>query len=89
MLTSFFPNIQFIVSTHSPFVINSIDNAVVYDLENNIQIDNLSNYSYSAIIEGYLGQDQYSDILKGKIELYKELKNKDNKTQKKWIAWIG
>lgn len=81
MLTSFFPNIQFIVSTHSPFVINSIDNAVVYDLENNIQIDNLSNYSYSAIIEGYLGQDQYSDILKGKIELYKELKNKDNKTQ--------
>lgn len=32
-LVEFFPNIQFIITTHSPFVLNSIDNAVIYDLE--------------------------------------------------------
>lgn len=32
---SFFPNIQFIVTTHSPFVLNSIDNAIIYDLGKN------------------------------------------------------
>lgn len=35
LLTSIFPNIQFIMSTHSPFIINSVDNAVIYDLERN------------------------------------------------------
>lgn len=34
MLTTLFPNIQFIVTTHSPFVLNSIENVVIYDLEN-------------------------------------------------------
>lgn len=34
LLTRLFPNIQFIVTTHSPFVLNSIDSATVYDLEN-------------------------------------------------------
>lgn len=37
LLTSFFPNIQFIVTTHSPFVLQSIEKSVVYDLENQIQ----------------------------------------------------
>ncbi len=32
-LIKFFPNIQFIVATHSPFVLNSVDNAIVCDLE--------------------------------------------------------
>lgn len=71
-LTSFFPNIQFIVSTHSPFVLNSIDNAVIYDLEKNIRVENLSSYSYEGIVEGYFEVDNYS----------KELKDKrDNKEQ--------
>jgi predicted ATP-binding protein involved in virulence len=34
ILTKLFPNIQFIVTTHSPFVLNSIANTVIYDLEN-------------------------------------------------------
>jgi predicted ATP-binding protein involved in virulence len=34
MLTTMFPNIQFIVTTHSPFVMASMkDKAVIYDLE--------------------------------------------------------
>ena len=32
-LCKFFPNIQFVVSTHSAFVLNSIPDAVIYDLE--------------------------------------------------------
>ncbi|MCD7746643.1 MAG: AAA family ATPase [Lachnospiraceae bacterium] len=33
-LTTLFPNVQFIVSTHSPFILNSLENAAIYDLEN-------------------------------------------------------
>lgn len=33
-LTQMFPNLQFIISTHSPLVLNSVDNAVIFDLEN-------------------------------------------------------
>ena len=36
LLTTIFPNVQFIVSTHSPFVINSIENAIIYDLEKHL-----------------------------------------------------
>lgn len=34
LLTHLFPNIQFIVTTHSPFVLSSIPNATAYDLDN-------------------------------------------------------
>ena len=40
MLTELFPNIQFIVSTHSPFVINSIENATIFDLEKKTLVSN-------------------------------------------------
>ncbi|MBY6951039.1 AAA family ATPase [Clostridium botulinum] len=72
-LTDFFPNIQFIVTTHSPFVLNSIDNAVIYDLEKKIRIENLSAYSYEGIVEGYFEVDNYSKELKEKLEEYKNL----------------
>ena len=54
LLTSIFPNIQFILSTHSPFIINSVDNAVIYDLEKNLLVENgLSDVPYAGIVEGY------------------------------------
>jgi len=53
LLTSFFPNIQFIVTTHSPFVLQSIEKSVVYDLEKRMQVEDLSGYSYDALIESY------------------------------------
>ncbi|WP_179863090.1 AAA family ATPase [Bacillus toyonensis] len=74
-LTDFFPNIQFIVSTHSPFVINSIENAVVYDLQHGVFHEDFSNYSYRAIVEEFLGVDQYSYIIKEKLNEYEELVN--------------
>lgn len=77
-LIEFFPNIQFIVTTHSPFVLNSIEDAVVYDLEKNIRLENLSNFSYEGIVEGYFDVDNYSKELKEKISEYRKLALKDS-----------
>ena len=77
-LTSFFPKIQFIVTTHSPFVLSSIDNAVIYDLEKQqIGRSDLSGYSADGIIEGYFEQDKYSEKLKGQVSEYEILMGKD------------
>ncbi len=54
-LTGVFPNIQFIVTTHSPFVLSSMPNAVAYDLEHQEVISDLTEYSYEALAEGYFG----------------------------------
>lgn len=44
-LTEFFPNIQFIVTTHSPYILNSISNAKAYDLEKHVELENLAAFS--------------------------------------------
>lgn len=79
-LTGMFPNIQFIVSTHSPFVISSIENVVIYDLENQQCLEDLSAYSYEGIVEYYFNTDMYSDKIKSRFERYKLLAAKDNRT---------
>lgn len=61
-LTTIFPNIQFIVTSHSPFILNSIQNVVIYDLEKNLLVENgLDNVPYDGIVEGYFGADKLSD----------------------------
>lgn len=73
-LTELFPNIQFIISSHSPFILNSIDNAVIFDLETEKLVANgLSNFPYDGIVEGYFNADQLSNELHSKYERYKEL----------------
>jgi predicted ATP-dependent endonuclease of OLD family len=77
-LTTFFPKIQFIVTTHSPFVISSIDNAVVCDLEKRTVIsDDLSAYTSEALIEDYFDSDQYSNLLKNEVIEYEKLMTVD------------
>ena len=66
-LTDFFPRIQFIITTHSPYILNSISNAKVYDLENCTEMENLFLYSSDDLAEGYFGSDEYSDKLKEKL----------------------
>lgn len=44
LLTTIFPNVQFIVSSHSPFVLNSLDNVVIYDLEKKVLVENQKEY---------------------------------------------
>lgn len=65
-----FPNIQFIVSTHSPFVITSTDkNTVVYDISSDEFFENdLSRYSYNSVIKGLFHVDPLSDQLKTEIQ---------------------
>lgn len=72
-LTEFFPQIQFIVTTHSPFVLSSISNATICDLETRIVTTDLSNYSYDALIESYFKADKYSDEVKEKIKEFEKL----------------
>ena len=73
-----YPRIQFIVSTHSPFILSSIDNAVIFDLENKTLVsDGMSNLPYEGIVEGYFETDRLSDELREKFERYKTLVSKE------------
>lgn len=78
LLTTMFPNIQFVVTTHSPFVLNSLDDVVIYDLEQHLLIENgLSDVPYDGIVEGYFNASVLSDKLKEKFERYQALVNKE------------
>ena len=78
-LTKAFPKIQFIVSTHSPFVITSTDNdSVVYDLSTGEFFEeNLSRYSYEAVIKGLFHVNPISSETKESIATLKKLLNED------------
>ena len=80
-LTAFFPKIQFIISTHSPFIINSIENAVIYDLEDRKQVTDLSGYGYEGIVEGYFNVNQYSEKIMAKLERYQSLVETQDKRE--------
>lgn len=74
ILTELFPNIQFILTTHSPFILSSAPNAVIYDLEKHLLVsEGMKNLSYEGIVEGYFGVDTYSEELRNAFEEYKSL----------------
>lgn len=78
ILTKLFPNIQFIITTHSPFILSSLDNAVIYDLENGTFVkEGLRNLPYEGIVEGYFKADLLSEELRDKFERYRILVSKD------------
>jgi predicted ATP-binding protein involved in virulence len=79
-LTAFFPKIQFIVTTHSPFVLQSVENATICDLETRIITQDLTAYSYDALVESFFMTDKYSEIVKEKIAEYEKLLAKTEKT---------
>lgn len=81
VLTTVFQNVQFIVSTHSPFVLNSLENVVIYDLENHVLVEHgLSDVPYDGIVEGYFRVDKMSNLLKEKYVRYRELVQKSKLT---------
>ncbi|WP_172253891.1 AAA family ATPase [Saccharibacillus deserti] len=75
-LTALFPKLQFIVTTHSPFVLNSIGDTVICDLENRTVMEDFSAYSYESIVEKYFGAEQYSEEIKQKMNEYIALSEK-------------
>lgn len=72
-LTSFFPNIQFIITTHSPYILNSIDNAMAFDMEHHVELDNLTGFSTDDLAEVYFDVDSYSEKLKRRMDKYHQL----------------
>ncbi len=82
-LIKFFPRIQFIVTTHSPYILNSVSNAKAYDLEKHMKLENLTVYSSDDLADGYFETDEYSYELKEKLKRYKYLKEKDGLSDKK------
>jgi predicted ATP-binding protein involved in virulence len=88
-LTSFFPKIQFIVSTHSPFVLSSLENAVIYDLEKRIKVEDLSGYAYDGIVESYFDIDKYSNSIKEKIDKYEKLTLKETRTEEEDLQAVS
>lgn len=80
MLTKIFPNIQFIVTTHSPFILNSLTNAVAYDLEKREKLEDLTEYSYEALSEGYFGVKSESSYVEIRFNKFKELATQDSLT---------
>ena len=79
-LTKVFPNIQFIITTHSPFVLNSLDNAVAFDLEHREAISDLTQYSYEALAEGYFGVSSESSYMQMQLERLESLLQKNDLT---------
>lgn len=81
LLTTMFPSIQFIVTTHSPFILNSLEQVVIYDLEQHLLVKNgLADIPYDGIVEGYFKADVLSDKLKEKFERYQILVEKESLT---------
>lgn len=82
-LNTMFPKIQFIVTTHSPFVLASAKGAIIYDIASGSQLDSedeIWKYGYEDIVEGYFDADSHSDELKDKIDEYESLVKKTNHT---------
>lgn len=70
-----FPKIQFIVSTHSPFVITSTNNdTVVYDISSGEFFEeDLSQYSYESVIKGLFHVNPMSAETIASVETLKKL----------------
>lgn len=80
LLTKVFPNVQFIITTHSPFVLNSMPNATAYDLEHRRNIEDLTNYSYESLAEGYFGVSTESSTVEMRLNKLKELFEQKERT---------
>ena len=64
LLTDLFPNLQFIVATHSPAIASSIKNATVFNLSARQAMgDEAAGSSYSELMQGLFGvENEYSNV---------------------------
>ena len=94
-LIKIFPKIQFIVATHSPAVIASINNATVYDLTKNKPVDeDLGGFSYDVLMQEHFGlSSEYSLratklLNEAKDLLDKDMRNDDEEERLKELCSI-
>ncbi|RKZ59794.1 MAG: hypothetical protein DRR08_13030 [Candidatus Parabeggiatoa sp. nov. 2] len=80
-LTTTFPQLQFIVATHSPAVIASISNATVYDLTTHRTVNEiLTGIPYHVLMKSHFGiESEYSRLATEKLKNAKELIQKGDK----------
>lgn len=64
LLTSLFPNIQFVVATHSPAVVSSLEKATIFDLTTKTtESERVVGSSFSELMVSHFGLDnEYSNI---------------------------
>ena len=84
-LTTFFPRVQFIISTHSPYILTSVSNATIFDLEKKVTFNDMSNYSIDNVAEAYFDSEDYSVELEQKLSEYKSLLKKSDPTEEERI----
>ncbi|MDR2359401.1 MAG: ATP-binding protein [Prevotellaceae bacterium] len=78
--TESFPKIQFIVTTHSPFVLISTPDTIVFDLAKNEPIiEDLSYYTYSAIMKGLWNVKPISANLENTVKEIAQIVNSEQK----------
>lgn len=82
LLTNIFPKIQFIVTSHSPFVLNSLKNATAFDLEHQESIEDLTDYAYDALAEGYFGVGMEQGELVTRVDRLEMLLKKQDRSAK-------
>ena len=63
-LVAMFPTVQFFVATHSPAVISSIDNAIVFDLGTGtaVKSEDLRGIRYGTLMTGHFGIESDFDL---------------------------
>ncbi|WP_144596742.1 AAA family ATPase [Bacillus cereus] len=97
-LENVFPNIQFIISTHSPQVLGEIQSAKVYLIselmnENSfsaVQVDNTFGKDSNLILEEYMGASSKNELIKNQIEyLYKNISINDLEKAKDLLAELS
>ncbi|MBE9068205.1 AAA family ATPase [Leptolyngbya cf. ectocarpi LEGE 11479] len=79
-LCNLFPKVQFIVATHSPAVIASVDNAIIYDLELKRQVNSseLQGIRYGTLMTSHFGISSDFDLqTTTKLEELKQLYRKE------------
>ncbi len=85
LLSTLFPNVQLIIATHSPAIISSLDNAVVFDLSTKTTVrDWIQGSSYSELMVKHFGVvNEFSpkaDELLAKINAAVQAQDKDQLT---------
>jgi len=80
-LVQSFPQFQFIVTTHSPFILTSLQNTSILNLEDGKIYHDFSRFSYEAVLEEYMLVDKYSNDVKLQIANIKNLIAQNSKTE--------
>ena len=82
LLQRLFPKVQFIIATHSPTVISSIDNAVVFDLTKQSQIETpLGAIPFNVLAKEHFGlSSEFSISITKKLSRAKDLISKGSRS---------